>query len=137
VAIAQGGDYIGGGEGKKAIEAKRKAMNTFVCDVEKPFTFIGRINEDVNTYTCKQRAGLAFLSFMQVHIIQSLTQNNSGGMTEIYLDTGTYVKSFYSVMFAPSCVKIGMMGRCNRRLHHRVLWNATAPKIIREIYKKE
>lgn len=51
VAFAQGGDLIGGKDNanfKKGI--LRKAMNSFICDAEKPFKFFGRINEDVNTY---------------------------------------------------------------------------------------
>lgn len=36
-------------------------------------------------------------------------QKNKGGMSDVYIDKGTYLKSFYSVMFAPSCVKIGLM----------------------------
>ena len=57
--IAQGGDFIGGAKSlnfRKGI--LRKAMNTFICDTERPFTFVGRINEDVNTYvTLGSRGG--------------------------------------------------------------------------------
>lgn len=142
VAISQGGDHIGGGAGKTSIGSSRKVMNTFVCDVDRPFPFIGRINEDVNTYTALQRAGLPFLTFMALQVNQAKTQENSGGMTDLYLDNGTYVKSFYSVMYAPSCVKIHTI--CSpadghkgyKRLHHRVAWNNTAPKIIRQKHKK-
>jgi len=134
VAIAQGGDFIGGRNGKfgSKIFASRKAMNTFVCCVDRPFEFFGRINEDVNTYTCGQRRGLVFLTFNRLSITQTQTQKNSGGMTEMYIDSGTYVKSFYSVMYAPSCVSIAMMGDKHRRIHHRVSWEHTAPKIVRE-----
>lgn len=41
---------------------------------------------------------------------QMQTQKNAGGMTETYLESGTYLKSFYSVMYAPSCVKLNTMG---------------------------
>jgi len=57
-------------------------------------------------------------------------------MTESYLDGGTYLKSFYSVMFNPSCIKIMMMGNKHKRLHHAVFWNNAVPKIINERYKK-
>jgi hypothetical protein len=139
IAMSQGGDHMGGGEGPnlQTIKTKRKAMNTFICDIEKPFQFIGRINEDVNTYTNLQRRGELFLSIMSVQVNQKQTQSNEGGMTDIYLDSGTYVKSFYSVMYSPSCVKIGELGRITpRRIHHRVKWNAAAPKIIHEKHKK-
>lgn len=144
VAISQGGDHIGGGGSPQMckIGSRRKAMNSFVCDAERPFRFVGRINEDVNTYTCEQRRGLPFLSFMAAQVNQGATQLNAGGMTELYLDSGTYVKTFYSVMYAPSCVRIATLGDArvegvgHKRLHHLIDWNAAAPCIIEERYRK-
>jgi hypothetical protein len=58
-------------------------------------------------------------------------------MTELYLESGTYVKSFYSVVYQPSSVKVGVLrGRSGTRLHHSVNWKATVPKILRETLKK-
>lgn len=53
VAMAQNGDFIGGWQGAwgQEIKLRRKCMNTFLCSTERPFQFVGRINEDVNTYT--------------------------------------------------------------------------------------
>lgn len=142
VAISQGGDHIGGGAGKKVVGFKRKAMNSFICDTERPFKFVGRINEDVNTYTCEQRKGLLFLTFLAPKLVQKMTQSNQGGMTDIYLDSGTYVKTFYSIMFAPSAVKVseiaGPQGghAGHSRIHHKVNWNACAPLIIEQKHRK-
>jgi hypothetical protein len=142
IAISQGGDHIGGGESKKVIGAKRKAMNSFICDTEKPFQFVGRINEDVNTYTGEQRKGLLFLTFMQAQLNQKTTQSNSGGMTDLYIDSGTYVKTFYSVMYAPSCVKVSDLSdpknghSGHSRIHHKISWNNASPRIIPQIFKK-
>lgn len=144
IAISQGGDHIGGGDSSnlKAIKTKRKAMNSFVCDTQKPFKFVGRINEDVNTYTCEQRKGLAFLTIMAAQLIQKTTQSSAGGMTDLYLDSGTYVKTFYSVMYAPSCVKVSDISspqngnEGHARIHHKVRWNNAAPVILNEKYKK-
>lgn len=138
IAFAQGGDFMGGNQSSLSdrIKTKRKAMNSFLCDTEKSFMFVGRINEDVNTYTSKQRAGLPFLTLNQLSLTQKQTQTNQGGMTDLYLDSGTFVKSFYSVMYAPACVKIVDMGHLNTRLHHQVTWNKTAPKILNERFKK-
>lgn len=138
IAMAQNGDHLGGEKGSyaKKIFSLRKAMNTFFCDTEKSFQFVGRINEDVNTYTCEQRKGLSFLTVLSFSIMQKQTQSNEGGMTDLYLDSGTYVKSFYSVMYAPSCVKVKMMQSKHGRLHHSVDWKATAPCIIREQHRK-
>lgn len=134
IAMAQGGDFLG--QSGNAAWLKRKAMNSLICSTDRPFKFVGRINEDVNTYTMLGRRGELFLTVGAVQLLQKQTQANSGGMTELYLASGTYLKSFYSVMFAPSCVKISLMGSSHQRIHHRVSWNNTAVKILREEYKK-
>lgn len=138
IAMFQSGDYIGGryGAGGEKIHIKRKAMNSFICSVDRPFKFFGRINEDVNTYTCLGRRGELFFSTNQVSLKQTQTQSNDGGMTDIYLDGGTYIKSFYSVMYSPSCVKVALLNSSNKRLHHKVNWKKTCPKILRENIRK-
>lgn len=137
LAIAQGGDFIGGkGNSFYDYKLRRKCMNTFICSTNKPFKFVGRINEDVNTYTSVASIGKLFLTTPLVSITQKQTQSNSGGMTDIYLDNGTYIKSFYSVIFSPSSVRIGLMGDKNLRLHHKVKWGNAIPKIISEDIKK-
>lgn len=57
-------------------------------------------------------------------------------MTMVYNESGTYVKSFYSVMFSPSSVKVKVMGDKHLRLHHHVEWDKAVPLILPEIYKK-
>jgi len=42
------------------------------------------------------------------------------------------VKSFYTVMAAPSCTTIRTMGRTDRRLHHHIDWDKAVPKILRQ-----
>lgn len=111
-------------------------MNSFFCDVDKPFQFLGRVNEDVNTYTLLGQQGKLIMSISEFMLNQKQTQSNAGGMTSTYLDNGTYVKSFYSVMYSPSCVKVAMMGEKHKRMHHQVNWDACTPKILNEKYKK-
>jgi len=134
IAMSQGGDHL---QGWKANPLQRKAMNTFLCDTERPFRFVGRINEDVNTYTSLGRAGELFLTIPNIQVNQSQTQTNSGGMTELYRDAGTYLKSFYSVMYCPSAVRIHDFKRTEQRIHHRVNWSRATAQIIRESYRKE
>jgi hypothetical protein len=71
-----------------------------------------------------------------VALNQKETQKSKGGMTGAYLDGGTYIKSFYSVICMPSAVKVGMMGQKEYRLHHHVDWDKCVPKILREDIKK-
>ena len=140
VAFGQGGDYVGGlNSGLYKVQVKRKAMNTFFCTTKRPFKFVGRINEDTNTYVLYGSRGHLFLTIRDVMIHQLETQSNKGGMTDVYLNSGTYLKSFYTVMMCPSCVKISRMGNTStsKRIHHRIDWNSAVPKIISERYKKK
>ena len=138
VAFGQGGDYIGGlDSGLYKSQIKRKAMNTFFCTTKRPFKFVGRINEDVNTYVLYGGRGHLFLTIRDVMIHQLETQSNKGGMTDVYLDSGTYLKTFYTVMMCPSCVKVSRMGNTQMRIHHLVDWNSAVPKIVNERYKKK
>ncbi len=145
IALSQGGDHIGGYAyngtpgGNAFPSMRRKAMNSFICSVYRKFEFFGKINEDVNTYTTLGRVGHLFFTIMQAKLNQVQTQSNNGGMTDIYLDNGTYIKTFYSVMYCPSAVKVGTIdGRSGKhyRLHHKINWNRVSPKIISEQHRK-
>lgn len=141
IAFLQGGDLIGGEQNTylksdKYPFIKRKAMNSFICSIKRKFLFSGRINEDVNAYTRLGGIGKLFLSIPLVMLTQKQTQTNSGGMTDIYKERGTYIKSFYSIIHCPSSVKIAMMGDVEKRIHHSINWENTIPKIIDEKHKK-
>lgn len=135
VAMAQGGDYIGGVDGFLTKGLARKAMNSFFCKTDRPFQFYGKINEDVCAYTLLGGRGQLFFTITNLSLEQLQTQSNSGGLTDIYLNLGTYVKSFYSVIFCPSCVKVSVMGNKFMRIHHKVKWNNCVPKILNEKWK--
>ena len=130
IAMSQGGDHIGGIDGSIDKGILRKAMNSFMMDTSKPINFLGRINEDVNAYVVSGALGDLFFTVMNLQLTQVQTQKSKGGLTEIYLDSGTYVKSFYTVMMAPSCVSVRTMGQTNRRFHHSIKWDNAVPKIV-------
>jgi hypothetical protein len=138
ICIAQGGDFIGGLDNGKELYrfSKRKAMNTWFCSTKRHFKFISRLNEDVNTYLTLGSTGVLFLTVPFCSITQKQTQGTKGGMTEAYIDGGTYVKSFYSVMYCPSFVKAKLMNSSNRRIHHSMTWNNAVPCIIDSKFKK-
>jgi hypothetical protein len=133
IAFSQGGDHIGGFSG---IKLKRKCMNSFFCSTDRYFQFIGSINEDVNTYTTLGSRGHVFFTFTNIQLDQKDTQSNKGGMTDQYALSGTYVKSFHTVMMQPSSVKISMMNSNHPRLHHSINWRSTTPMIISSKHKK-
>jgi len=137
VAFAQGGDFIGGAESGNWREGVlRKAMNSFFCKTDRRFWFKGKLNDDVNTYVTLGKSGGVFLTITDIMLNQKSTQSQDGGVTDLYLEFGTYFKSFMPVMMNPTAVKIGMMGNKDMRIHHKILWSKAVPKIINERYKK-
>lgn len=137
VAWAQTGDFIGGKNSRVFKEkCTRKAMNSFFCKTDRKFDFIGRINEDVNTYASLGSKGKLLFTVVDMTLNQVDTQRNSGGMSDLYFNTGTYVKSFFTVIANPSSVKIYEMGCGHKRIHHFVDWEYTTPKIISDRFKK-
>lgn len=137
--MAQTGDFLGGANkfgyelNKRMI---RKAMNVFFMRTDRPFKFLGRVNEDVNTYTTLAHKGNLLFTYGRCAINQEQTQSQAGGMTGEYKENGTYLKSFYSVMMCPSAVKVASMNSEYARFHHKINWNSCTPKIIRQEYKK-
>lgn len=136
VAMSQGGDHIGGGMIRKNKFITRKAMNSWIFRTERPLKFIGRMNDDVNTYVMNGIRGELIFTLNELCLVPVQTQSLAGGMTEMYLDVGTYMKSMYTVMMAPSCVTVRQMGPTNPRLHHNIKWENAVPKIINERYRK-
>ena len=133
ICFSQGGDHIGGFSG---IKLKRKAMNSFLCSPKRRFKFMGRMNEDVTTYTNLGSKGDIFFTFTNLQLDQKDSQKETKGLSEMYLDNGTYTKSFFSVMYNPSNTKVSMMNATNKRVHHSIKWKNTTPMILDNSYKK-
>ena len=137
VALSQIGDFIGGKNSKMCKDRlSRKAMNAFFCKTSRRFNWFGRMNEDVSTYITLGSRGYLFFTISDVSIDQLATQSLAGGMSSSYADSGTYVKTFYTIMSAPSCVKMYTLGVTHKRFHHLIDWNSAVPKIISSRYKK-
>lgn len=136
-ALAQGGDMLGGASSPR-FQAMflRKCMNAMFCRTDRPVEFSGTMNEDITTYTTLGSRGELFLTYTHAHIVQKETQSGSGGMTDLYQESGTYVKSFYSVMSMPSAVKVAMMYSNHSRTHSKIDWGSCVPKIIHERWRK-
>jgi len=94
------------------------------------------MNDDVNTYVTLGHRGKLFFSFGNTCINQAETQSQAGGLTDMYLENGTYMKSFYTVMMCPSAVKISTLKDTYMRYHHKISWNHCTPKILSPRYQK-
>jgi hypothetical protein len=138
ICFSQTGDFIGGVDNGKGVYrfSKRKCMNSFFCSTERPFQFVGSINEDVNTYTTFANRGDLFLTIPVFAINQKDSQTQKSGMSDIYKLQGTYIKSFTTVLMQPSNVSISMMNASHKRIHHSIKWINTTPMILDEKYKK-
>lgn len=132
ISFAQGGDTLGGSSGKAGTHYySRKAMNSHFVDVSKPLDFRGFVNEDVNLYA--EFPGNRFIfQTNRVSVDPAHTQQSAGGATDLYLAFGTYVKSFMTVMCAPSCTKVKWMqnGKQQGRLHHMVKVKNACPALV-------
>lgn len=137
IAMAQGGDFIGGiGNPHVKRGYNRKVMNSFFCDVQYPFLFDGTINEDVNYYVQSGMLGIPNMTLYGYMLNQQETQSKAGGMTEMYLDGGTYLKTFYTILYQPSQAKIGTIGHGNNeRIHHAINQKNAYVQILDEKYK--
>lgn len=138
IALAQGGDFIGGLDNGKGVYrfSKRKCMNSFICSTKRRFQFVGQLNEDVNTYITLGSRGDLFMTIPFASIVQTATQSNKGGMTDAYIKYGTYCKAFTTTMMHPSSVSVSMMNTTHQRIHHSIAWGNTTPMIISENYRK-
>lgn len=138
IAFAQGGDFIGGVENRYAREKPliRKCMNSFICSPNRRFGFVGALNEDVCTYTSLASRGVLFGTIPMISLVQTATQSQKDGITDLYLKFGTYCKSFTAVMMHPSGVKVSMLNSGNSRIHHLIKWQNTTPYIISEKHRK-
>ena len=85
-AMSQGGDHIGGIEGVVTRPLLRKCMNTWLLRTEPPLEFVGRMNDDVNTYVVNGARGHMFFTTTALQTNVQTTQKVAGGMTEMYLN---------------------------------------------------
>lgn len=138
IALAQGGDFIGGAKSTGATTVfMRKMMNVYCFRTSTDIRFYGYLNEDLTASVVHGMRGDLILTYTKKEIHQTKTQEAKGGLTEEYCRNGTYAKSMCSAIAAPSCVSIRMMGDGHYRMHHNVRWRNAAVKVIRGAWKKQ
>ena len=137
VAFAEPGDFVGGtGSNLNNKGYIRKCMGSWIMRASSTTRFLGLMNDDVNAYLINGSRGKIYITYPFIMIDTPATQSVSGGMTEVYKGTGTYTKTFYTVVLCPSFVKIDMFGDKHYRIHHRVKWDNAVPKIVSSRYRK-
>lgn len=137
IALAQGGDFIGGAKSTGATTVfLRKMMNVYCFRASTDIRFYGYLNEDLTASVVHGMRGDLILTYAKKEIHQTKTQEAEGGLTEEYCRNGTYAKSMCSVIAAPSCVGLRMMGDGHYRIHHSVSWKNAVVKVLRGAWKK-
>lgn len=137
LSFALSSDYLGGTDNRKWQSGLvPKTMGSFLMRADKPIKFRMRMNDDITTCVDSWAKGVPNYTVMMLQAETPATQAMKGGMTDIYVDNGTYRKSFYSVMCNPSCVKVARQGLIDFRIHHNISWNNCAPKVLNEKWRK-
>lgn len=143
LAFAQSGDFYSSTLTKNRYFScgvmhfqNRKVMNSFFYRTsDPPLPFAGTLNDDVNMYLdLGLRHPMPVFTYPLFVIYQGETQQNHGGMTDIYRRDGTYIKSMHTVIRYPSAVKVKSLK--STRWHHTINWNKIQMKIISEKFKK-
>lgn len=145
IAVVQTGDLMGGAASETLSSIniagvtglRRKSMNFYVFAADNPVTHIGRFNDDVNTYVMGGQRGDLFFSLNVICLAQDECMKTPGGVSDAYRDMGTYCKSFYTVMMAPSAAKVSILRDKNIwRIHHKIQWKNTCSAILHESHRK-
>lgn len=137
ICFSQAGEIISGGADSYLQKGwKRKMMNSFFLDTKRRINFKGVLNEDVNANIEQLKLGHLCLTCFNVVLKENQTQKTKGGLTEIYLQFGTYKKTFFSVMSAPASVKVCTLNSKYPRLHHLTTYKNLMPLIVSECVKK-
>lgn len=138
ITLSQGGDFIGGVAGmSEGMEVKRKIMNSFIMSTSDPVTYRGCLNEDSTASIDEAQDGNLVFTYMPASLNQRGTQQGDDGLTDVYLAQGTYVKSMYTVMAHPSCVRVVSMGTTFPRPHHMVTSVNAYPYIVSRKWVKD
>ena len=97
-------------------------------------TWRGRMSDDLVNAIDVWRHGRAELAVKFLSMNMPNTQQEGGGLTEMYREDGTVRKTAYAICACPSSVKlVHKFGR----YHHRANWGTIAPKIVSGAYARQ
>lgn len=135
VSMAQNGEAVSGTEDfYRKSKFKLKAMNFWMCDINKPVEYSGIMNDDVNAGILLNKYGHFSVQYGGVFIQQA--QQSSGGMKDIYAEqSAMYQKAMFSVMLAPSFVKLNFLpcyagGARSKRIYHNIMRKYAYPYVV-------
>lgn len=138
ISLGQGGDFVGGVDSKNFKRVfSRKALNPFFVRTDRKINFLGRMNEDICAYVTEGIRGKLFYTNYQITVDLAECQEIRGGMSDVYSRYGTYYKSLYPVICAPSCVKLYVPSNLKYlKVHQKVVRANQMPCLLSEKWKK-
>lgn len=137
VSFGLSSDYLGGAVNKRYCSGLfPKTMGSFFMRADKPIKFVMRMNDDVTTCALNWPKGNICYTISRVMVETPATQKMKGGMTDIYMENGTFRKSFYSVMCCPSFAIIARQGITHYRIHHQFNWGNCVPRLLNQKWRK-
>lgn len=89
----------------------------------------GRMNDDLLNSIWAKNHGYLVMSTRNPLCAMSATQQEKGGLTELYKEQGTVTKTAYGVLGHPKAVKLTNF---KGRYHHHVDWKSISPCIVKE-----
>lgn len=93
-----------------------------------------RLNDDtINAIDTYHRPGKIEFSFKFLNMSMKLTQQEKGGLQDIYQKEGTIRKTAYLFLVAPNAAKLVIKFG---RYHHSVDWPKLVPKIVSEKWRR-
>lgn len=94
-----------------------------------------RFNDDtIHAITVHRLGKMTEMQFRWIGITTPLTQQEAGGLTDLYKALGTVRKTAYLMLLAPNASKLTVRFR---RFHHIMTWNKIMSKLISEKWRKE
>ena len=103
-------------------------------DPELFIPWVGRMNDDlINAINCWRTPGAYEMSLRCMNMTMAATQQEAGGLSELYKAEGTVRKTAYAVMAAPGAVRLVERFR---RYHHKCDWRRLVPMVLNEKWRK-
>jgi hypothetical protein len=87
----------------------------------------GRLNDDLINAIKVYKFGQSEFSFKFLNTKPFETQKVKGGLTDIYKDYGTVLKTMYAILYEPKVTKLVIKFG---RYHHETDWKLITPKIL-------
>lgn len=134
LAFGNSSHFVGGAKNKDVMKGyKKNAFASMFLKTEDDINYIGLMNEDMNCNLEQVKNGKVVLSILRIKLNTPSSKTVEGGLTDIYIDEGKYIRDFYTFMYSPSNINIGIR---KDKIILTVRANNTYPKLIDENLKK-